>query len=153
MNRLLLLLLFMISCEQKEIRKLASVENNVRETIRLEFEKDLNVNTSDYKNHISFINEKRMPWVDDPKGQRRAHGWCFFFGDYIFINKQHWAKIDIHEKRELIYHELGHCVLNLGHNDDISVMNPFPPSTSYWVSSGISWEFLVKELRERYEQR
>ena len=47
-------------------------------------------------------------------------------GDRIVINKKLWNTLSSMEKWFLIYHELGHCALNLDHlaPKDIAIMNP-----------------------------
>jgi len=46
-----------------------------------------------------------------------AVGACFKrkAGNYIFIRKETWESYNDYQKEVLIYHELGHCELNLGH--------------------------------------
>jgi len=48
-------------------------------------------------------------------------GLCITDGDdkHIKIHPKHWAKVSHEEREELIYHELGHCVLGLGHKNDM----------------------------------
>jgi len=97
--------------------------------------------------------ERELPWVGDPKGTRRAHGYCVS-NHKIVLNIQHWSGINDWEKKELIYHELGHCFLGLGHNSDISIMNPFPKTTYYHVKKdGSNWHNLVIELKNRVNNR
>jgi hypothetical protein len=47
-------------------------------------------------------------------------GWCNFNADVpnqIVINSYYWDVLDGLEKEKLIFHELGHCVLNRPHYD------------------------------------
>lgn len=44
----------------------------------------------------------------------------------VIINKEHWKFYDEFDKQIVIYHELGHCILNRRHRDDIiSIMNTY----------------------------
>lgn len=97
---------------------------------------------------VKFVPADTLPLVDDPKGSRRAHGYCPY--KVMFINKEHWATINKWEKKELIYHELGHCILGLGHNTDISIMNSLPKDTFYHVKkNGSNWKSLLEDLKNR----
>jgi hypothetical protein len=45
-------------------------------------------------------------------------GYCIpSFG--ILINEDRWATFGPYQKRELMFHELGHCVLGLNHSDGL----------------------------------
>lgn len=107
---------------------------------------DFNIKKCDVD--VRFKSAEEMPWVNDPKGIRRAQGYCSSRG--VALNSKHWALINKWEQRELVYHELGHCLLDLGHNDDVSIMNPFPKAGHYHVKSdGSNWKSLVRELQNR----
>lgn len=50
----------------------------------------------------------------------------------IVIRKDTWDKMNEDEREELLYHELGHCVLHRNHNKEVtpeglptSIMNPY----------------------------
>ncbi|MFK7873051.1 MAG: hypothetical protein AB8C84_07760 [Oligoflexales bacterium] len=38
---------------------------------------------------------------------------------YIVVRRENWDKLDAHGAESLIFHELGHCVLDLDHEDDL----------------------------------
>ena len=42
----------------------------------------------------------------------------------IVLNKRFWSKLNSTYKRQLIYHELGHCILQLDHSKD-GLMQPY----------------------------
>ena len=47
-------------------------------------------------------------------------GVCYIWNDgykQISINKEHWNSYNIEQREQLIYHELGHCIYELKHND------------------------------------
>lgn len=107
---------------------------------------DFNIEKCDVK--VGIVAPEELPWVNDPKGARKAQG--LQYGDSILLNKSHWSLINKWEKKELVYHELGHLFLKLDHNSDISIMNPFPKTRHYHVKEdGSNWKSLVSELKNR----
>lgn len=47
------------------------------------------------------------------------------FYRHIFIDPNHWYTLNELDQKLLIYHELGHCDLDLDHTDDYTIMNPY----------------------------
>lgn len=51
-------------------------------------------------------------------------------GKFVEIDQEYWGEIDDYEKEELLFHELGHCVLRRAHREDkdgyrpLSIMYP-----------------------------
>lgn len=65
----------------------------------------------------------------DSLGQNIA-GECFVYNNVFYeikIDTQTWGQIDADAQEALIFHELGHCVLNRGHDTDI--MNDGNPNS------------------------
>lgn len=70
-----------------------------------------------------------------PMHSKEERGACEIGGDNtpsVTINQETWNKIDESEREELIFHELGHCVLRRKHRSDrdakghpTSIMNPY----------------------------
>lgn len=54
-------------------------------------------------------------------------GICYYKDKEIRIDKTFWDQSTTYGREELIFHELGHCVLRLDHNDDMIE----DPSNSY----------------------
>lgn len=67
-------------------------------------------------------------------------GMCYYYNDrtyadynYIKINSKYWKDYSLLQREQLIYHELGHCVLYKDHNDarnkttgcPVSIMNSY----------------------------
>lgn len=49
-------------------------------------------------------------------------GWCNYHDDQpdqIIINTFYWSILDDFEKEKLVFHELGHCILNRAHLDEV----------------------------------
>jgi hypothetical protein len=74
------------------------------------------------------------------------HGECWRFTDgyrEVVINSKGWDRMTILQRRALIFHELGHCVFDMKHDDSLkfdgcakSLMYPHPISQrclrQYW---------------------
>lgn len=59
-------------------------------------------------------------FVDEIKNSETGNtvlGRCFFSTNLIEINKTQWVKLSDSKKTSLIFHELGHCVLNRDHDN------------------------------------
>lgn len=56
-------------------------------------------------------------------------GMCYYVTGNIEIDRDYWETQDEFGKEELIFHELGHCVLNKGHNEH--KMGECPASIMY----------------------
>lgn len=73
----------------------------------LRFEQEVGADTSDIS--VAFANQKEG-----------LLGTCYAWSDgrrNIEIDPKKWAALDTIGKEQLIYHELGHCALNLDHNN------------------------------------
>jgi len=108
---------------------------------------------------ITFKHLKKK--VKDPAtGKKRpAHAYCSYvwtdsFHNKIVINKTWWNReTNDWYKKKVVFHELGHCVLNLRHTQsklDYSIMNT---TLSTVNSDGSNWGYLKGELRMRYLKR
>lgn len=51
------------------------------------------------------------------KVDENAYAWCDLFANQIVVDKAGWVKLSHAEREELLFHEMGHCVLNLDHED------------------------------------
>lgn len=63
----------------------------------------------------------------------------------IQINPTHWKNYSLEQREQLIYHELGHCVLNRGHNDKLMEANTNCPD-----SIMRSYMFSINEINNCY---
>lgn len=70
----------------------------------------------------------------------------------IEIDPTHWKKMSKYGREQLIYHELGHCVLGLKHNNGEVEINNWTVEgsimNSYWF--GNAWYYL--KYNEKYKQ-
>jgi len=68
-----------------------------------------------------FAVKVRVP-VISRKLDLSTAGVCYVWSDgyrEIQINSMHWSNFSEEQKEQLIFHELGHCVFNLGHDDSM----------------------------------
>ena len=63
----------------------------------------------------------------------------------VVAASDYWEAASDQERRTLIYHELGHCALDLDHtkDEDIEIMNPYILPDSLAISN---WDQLVDNL-------
>jgi hypothetical protein len=57
----------------------------------------------------------------------------------IELNKPYWEAISYFGKEQLLFHELGHCVLNRGHRNDLGQVGIYfnvPMSIMYYMAFG-----------------
>jgi hypothetical protein len=93
----------------------------------IKFEKEFNVRVD-------------VPIVFDKLDSGKA-GVCSKWADgyrEIQINPEHWSSYSDLEQEQLIFHELGHCVFDLKHDDSFMVAKPSCPNSvmrSYMFSA------------------
>lgn len=73
---------------------------------------------------IRNLNIQFVP-LDDSKV-----GVCYMGWNIVYIDPNFWTYISRLRKLELVYHELGHCLCYLGHNDKF-LLNGCPASLMY----------------------
>ncbi len=78
----------------------------------------------------------------------------------VYVQRKFWDKADFHTRQEMLFHELGHCVMGL--KDDLTITQMggipnVPRSIMYpWLFGDTlvyreNLEYYLKELGERYE--
>lgn len=96
--------------------------------------------------YIRLDIQKSVLIVDKiPFAEKDVIGLCIFkpLGFDVFILRKFWDKSSSVERRELVYHELLHCYLNVRHQDG-TIMDP------HFIGFGpISLE---RELYEQFEK-
>lgn len=130
MKKMILLTFLLFSCgEEKPIINRSGVYPEYYENfdlefrqIVMEFETDAAKNFTSYDasnvKSIKMVGDK-LSWIDD-EANKTAVGICYYRMDgvgEIQIKSSHWEKISYAEKKQMLYHELGHCVMNLDHDD------------------------------------
>ena len=80
-------------------------------------------------------------------------GSCVTFGNnqrIVFINPKSWAKYDHYERESLIFHELGHCLLDREHADNphISIMHKYKSERGVYKRSR---DAFIYELFHEYK--
>lgn len=51
------------------------------------------------------------------KLETSVYGRCYYFKNRMVINNLFWKDLNNLQREQLIFHELGHCLLKLGHDD------------------------------------
>lgn len=90
-----------------------------------------------------------------PSMEGNVIGKCYYgTGRRIEINRSYWERSNVRnsDRESLMFHELGHCILNRGHDDrsmpgyywlEISIMNSYHLSYTYYENN---WQYYMKEL-------
>jgi hypothetical protein len=73
--------------------------------------------------------------IKDPRGPQIA-ALCSDFVNprLIEVDRLHWAGLSETSRKVLIYHELGHCELDLDHTTDLTIMNQYLMNDTYFNS-------------------
>ena len=103
-----------------------------------------------YGKHISR-GEISYYLKDEPLAEElpTAVGVCFksknkLYLPYIVVSNHYWAMASFLERKALIYHEMAHCLMNLGHvNEHPSLMYPNVYGDAYLQ---IFWDGMVEDL-------
>ncbi len=81
-----------------------------------------------------------------------AVGVCYYVTGNIEIDKDYWDSVGESAREELIFHELGHCVLNKEHNE--YMMGDCPASIMYPELTPGCYdkhkEYYIKELFDKF---
>lgn len=87
----------------------------------------------DYDISITFVDK-----FDSPNVVGTCTG-----NDEIRIRRSFWENVNYYQQEDVLYHELGHCVMNLDHVTTPSIMNAKTLQYWYYVTYR---EELIKEL-------
>ena len=123
--RILLLILLFLSCASNRLRYHEAFAVYVAE-FEIHLGKQVNI-------PINFV-----------KLDKKYAGKCWFGlrGRYIEINQVNWNDHTDLQKKQLIFHELGHCVLNLSHSPDGLMQSKMPLTHKIREN----WETWVEEM-------
>ena len=152
MNYFLLLLMLFPACGREEINNVKMKHefsiNPEFEAIMYDFEADAGkfnkpVIVSQELTSIEFVSE----------GKDKVLGTCIDYNDgtkKITIRQEYWTNLHSIIKKRLLYHELGHCVLNRSHyeakvNKIDSIMSPYIGFYDYDITYK-NWDMLIDEL-------
>jgi hypothetical protein len=107
---ILFLLLFLASCT----------------TTRSAYRADLLVHVKEFEKHCKC--KVNIPIYISKINSDSTIGLCYGFKQsimfrFIVLDETHWNKSDMYERESLVFHELGHCVLNKEH--DASMISSF----------------------------
>lgn len=79
----------------------------------------------------------------------KVSAFCLTRNKTIHISKTIWYFLPKLHKAELLYHEMGHCVLNLSHPEKEDPNCIMRPSGYASKLDGSNWNFLVEKMRNK----
>lgn len=138
----LLPLLFLVSCGQS-VQDLLNINGTPVKKYKT------NPIFSDFVESFSkqFSVRVKVPIIFKNIEEKYA-GVCLKYSDgykEIRINPVYWNNYSLEQKEQLIYHELGHCIFNRGHNDRVMEANTNCPD-----SIMRSYMFNINEINNCY---
>lgn len=140
-----ILLVILVGCGKTYPPPKQTIETELIDFVqKFEQRYNIKVNAS-----IQFVDELPSPSV----------GVCHSYyanspSNYIEIDKSYWDTLDYYGKEQLIYHELGHCVFDYGHDESVIIVEGYtiPKSIMYPICFGHIWfyeqynEYYLQEL-------
>lgn len=122
MKKLILLSFLVIGCAQApELKPRLEIEPRLQEYIEL-FE----IESINHKHPIQITNLVARFGSTTYLGED-VIGYCqLSYPPLVVIDLEFWEGAELMERENLMFHELGHCVLNKDHNDELT--NGFPSS-------------------------
>ena len=70
----------------------------------------------------------------------------------IFVSQAYWDELDSDAQEELLFHELGHCVLNRTHNNALTSGLPVSMMNGVFLGSGLYVPNKAQYMRELFTQ-
>jgi len=96
-----------------------------------------------------------MQFVDDYGKDKFTVGQCTLFPKfkaYVTIKRSYWDRTSTPGKHQLVFHELGHCLLGYGHRNELManpIGSPFAESPkSIMNSNTLNSEFYANNIEE-----
>lgn len=107
--------------------------------------------------NVVYINMDIAPVIRDTWDSVTSEdmvGWCkpFIFPMEIMIQSSFWVDATDLEREEIVFHELGHCVLSLQHDETMESYGPITIMYPYTLGESIykpKREHYIKELFTR----
>lgn len=151
--RLLIVALFIIGCGSKPKDHFRHVPSPApfKYSLEAEFIPYYERFTDVYKVDVKYV----AGWFADTNSHsENAVGICYSYTDgsrRIEIDPDYWANSSDDGKEQLMFHELGHCALNLDHNEttiDLKNYGIIPASIMWPYTFGENWYYA--ELKDYY---
>jgi hypothetical protein len=102
-----MILLSLSSCLHKPLPEPGEIDPEIKPYIQM-FE-------NEYGKSLGRLTVQFAPTLDN------ASGMCLQHWRSVVIKKEHWDKYNGLQREQLIFHELGHCVLGIrGHNNNMT---------------------------------
>lgn len=156
--RLLILLAFLTGCGTAKVRieyrvqpssctayeALPTVDTKVSDIVALFFEEAQAHRAKCVKaKRIGFKSQSDVGKVV-PDSKALVLGYCTYDGTVV-LNQDLWFKLRPITQKAVVFHELGHCVLNLGHapDDALNLMTPYILPSDQIAEN---WDLLLDKL-------
>ena len=133
MIKYLILLTVILSCGKVEDPRLYNTSNEEFDSYKSLFQEE-HLNYRGYKTNLGNININFYDTTDDIVGKCIKYN----FHKEILIDFKYWNehKDDLAQREILIFHELGHCVLNLTHQEGgYSIMGMNIPFSLFYTNN------------------
>lgn len=147
---LTILLSLFISCGKQEQKKGGGIvtgnpgqqyDNAVLDQYVQDFEDTMNARGGLSASYYTNLNNTTIVFGQTSDFPSGVIGWCSIgsSGRTIKINPNFWYRsgIDLGNRHQLMFHELGHCVFNLGHDDSTTSGRPASLMNTYHFSSSM----------------
>ncbi len=106
-----------------------------------QFIKEMNVKNPPMKIGFANLDSNRL-------------GVCYLYKDarpaFIKIDRAKWATLTDNIRKALIYHELGHCLLKLGHINDYGILRDKEYEMSHLIKLSIMNPSIMNEFQAAY---
>lgn len=114
----------------------------ILELVSLQFEKD-------FKSPDCPVSIEEHYGFKRPDGSIANGHWDPYTGS-IYINMEAWRSLSFIHKKELLYHEYGHCTLNLGHIKTPGIMRGKIFDAK---ENGLNWKWMVEAMKEQCKKK
>lgn len=71
---------------------------------------------------------------------------CFYYiTPTIKVSEEFWSQMDVYLREQVLFHEIGHCILHRGHRSDLnnniplSIMNPYELSADQYKNNYVQY--------------
>jgi len=75
------------------------------------------------------------------------HGYADMRNHKIILSYNHWLELPNAHRKELVFHELGHCVFEVGHPQDKNIPNIMRPQIYSTDVDGSNWSELIDRMK------
>jgi hypothetical protein len=98
--------------------------------------------------NVQLVDQRQLSFLENQG--RYSHAICYHMvrPKRIVVNRQWWAQASYRERRKVVFHEFGHCALNLRHTFNYPNIMDIQLSTAY-----LNWDTLMQDLKQQYKEK